>query len=237
MKCKTLISAFMILFSSLTYAGGFSVGTTRIIFDGNQDQTKFVVSNTTEESDYLVQSWVDNKGVSGEEKETQKAPFLVTPPLVKSEAGTKNELRVVAAGTDLPQDRESVYWVNVKSIPRVHETRSGNSLNIAVKSRIKLFYRPAMLIEQYPNGSDGFEKISFEYKNDELVVSNPSPFYVSLFELKVDGIVVDTGYEMVPPKGHIAFPISNDTVNHNSKVTWKAINDYGAITEEKEQVL
>ncbi|WP_337220028.1 molecular chaperone [Vibrio parahaemolyticus] len=237
MKCKTLISAFMILFSSLTYAGGFSVGTTRIIFDGNQDQTKFVVSNTTEESDYLVQSWVDNKGVSGEEKETQKAPFLVTPPLVKSEAGTKNELRVVATGADLPQDRESVYWVNVKSIPRVHETQSGNSLNIAVKSRIKLFYRPVSVVEEYPNGSDGFEKITFEYKNDELLVKNPTPFYVSIFELKIDGVVVDTGYEMVPPKGNVIFPVNNEIVSPGSKVTWKAINDYGAITSEKEQTL
>lgn len=227
----------MILFSSLTYAGGFSVGTTRIIFDGSTEQAKFVVSNSTDDNDYLVQSWVDNKGVTGKEKETTEAPFLITPPLVKSEAGTKNELRVIATGTDLPQDRESVYWVNVKSIPRVHETRSGNNLNIAVKSRIKLFYRPAMLIEKYPNGSDGFAKIKFEYKNDELVISNPSPFYVSLFELKLDGVAIDTGYDMVPPKGHVVFPIHNDTVNHNSKVTWKAINDYGAITEEKEQLL
>ncbi|EOC1853197.1 molecular chaperone [Vibrio parahaemolyticus] len=237
MKYK-LLSGLLITLSSFAYAGGgFGIGSTRIIFDGNQEQAKFVVNNGTENSDYLVQTWVDNKGPAENQEEVTKAPFIVTPPLVKSVANSKNELRVVSTGAQaLPQDRESVFWVNVKAIPRVHDTASGNSMNIAVKSRIKLFYRPSNVVNEYAEGNDGYEQLMFSYADKKLVIKNPSPFYVSLFELKVDGVKVDTGYDMVPPKGQVQYSLSGKGASHN-KVTWKAINDFGAITEEKAQDL
>lgn len=38
---------------------------------------------------------------------------------------------------DLPVDRESVFWLNVKEIPK--KSAEENVLQIAVRSRIKLF--------------------------------------------------------------------------------------------------
>ncbi|EPA1951372.1 molecular chaperone [Vibrio alginolyticus] len=236
MKLK-LLSALLITVSSFANASGFSIGSTRVIFDGNQEQAKFVVNNGTEKSDYLVQTWVDNKGPAGDQKEVEKPPFIVTPPLVKSVAGSKNELRVVSTGAlALPQDRESVFWINVKAIPRVHETASGNSMNIAFKSRVKLFYRPSAIVSQFEEGNNGHEQLIFTYSDQQLVIKNPSPFHISLYELKVDGNKVDTGYDMVPPKGMVQYPLSNNGNNHH-KVAWKAINDFGAITDEMAQDL
>ena len=46
----------------------------------------------------------------------------------------------------LPQDRESVYWVNVKAIPSQNEENEGkNVLQIAVRTSHQAFYRPAGL--------------------------------------------------------------------------------------------
>ena len=236
MKYK-LLSGLLITLSSFAHAGGFGLGSTRVIFDGSQEQAKFVVNNGTENSDYLVQSWVDNKGPAGDQKEVTKAPFIITPPLVKSDANSKNELRVVSTGAQtLPQDRESVFWINVKAIPRVHDTASGNSMNIAVKSRIKLFYRPSSVMAEYQQGNAGYEQLGFSYNNHKLVINNPTPFYVSLFELKVDDVKIETGYDMVPPKGQIQYSLPNNGDSHK-KVTWKAVNDFGGITEEKVQDL
>lgn len=51
-----------------------------------------------------------------------------------------NILRIVNVNPSLPQDRESVYWVNVKAIPSQNEENEGkNVLQIAVRTRIKLF--------------------------------------------------------------------------------------------------
>jgi fimbrial chaperone protein len=46
----------------------------------------------------------------------------------------------------LPQDRESLFWMNVKAIPSMDKSKlSDNTLQLAIISRIKLYYRPAKL--------------------------------------------------------------------------------------------
>jgi len=59
-----------------------------------------------------VQSWVDSGG-----KNRAKAPFLITPPLFRLDAKEDNVLRVVRTGGNLPGDRESLYWLNIKPFP------------------------------------------------------------------------------------------------------------------------
>lgn len=49
-------------------------------------------------------------------------------------------------GPDLPVDRESVFYLNSKAIPSVEKNKlSGNTLQIATQSVIKLFIRPKKL--------------------------------------------------------------------------------------------
>lgn len=71
-----------------------------------------------------------------------KAPFIITPPLYRLDKDQQNVERIVLAGA-LPQDKESLYWLNIKAIPAA--SRKDNTLQIAVKTRIKLIYRPAAL--------------------------------------------------------------------------------------------
>lgn len=68
---------------------------------------------------------------------------MVTPPLFRLGAGQENNLRILRTGGNLPEDRESLYWMNIKSIPSTTEKQDNvNTLQIAVKTRIKLIYRP-----------------------------------------------------------------------------------------------
>ncbi|SUH11200.1 fimbrial chaperone protein BcfB [Salmonella enterica subsp. enterica] len=51
-------------------------------------------------------------------------------------------------GPSLPTDRESVFYLNSKAIPSVDKNKlTGNSLQIATQSVIKLFIRPKNLAE------------------------------------------------------------------------------------------
>lgn len=84
---------------------------------------------------YLIQSRVDMpEGVSG------RAPFVITPPLFRLDAKQNNILRVVRAGGALPGDKESLFWLNVKAIPSAEKKE--NTLQIAIKTRIKLIFSP-----------------------------------------------------------------------------------------------
>lgn len=72
--------------------------------------------------------------------ESKSSDFVVTPPLFVMKPQKENTLRIMYVGpNNLPADRESLYWVNVKAIPSAaKDTKGKNTLQIAVLSRIKL---------------------------------------------------------------------------------------------------
>lgn len=110
------------------------IGGTRLIYDGNKKESSLSISNP-DKSPYLIQSWV-----SAQETDTSKVPFIITPPIFRLDGGQDNILRVIRAGGNLPDDKESLYWLNIKSIPSAE--KKNNTLQIAVKTSIKLIYRP-----------------------------------------------------------------------------------------------
>ena len=105
------------LFASYAYAdnalGGVSLGATRIIYPIDAKQVSLPVINHGKKDRYLINSWAEDKN------DQKTKDFIITPPLFVAEANTENTLRVINVATTLPNDRESVYWMNVKAIPSV----------------------------------------------------------------------------------------------------------------------
>ena len=50
----------------------------------------------------------------------------------------------MAAGEGLPSDRESLFWLNIMEIPL--KVEDPNSVQFAIRQRLKLFYRPPALL-------------------------------------------------------------------------------------------
>lgn len=91
----------------------------------------------------LTQVWVDDGRVQNQ-PEKDAAPFIVLPPIVRIEPGKGQSWRTVFNGSRLPQDRESLFWFNLLDIPPEPKNgKTDNYLQLAIRSRIKLFYRPA----------------------------------------------------------------------------------------------
>lgn len=210
---------FLIFFACITPAqASVTLGGTRLIYDASKREAVISVTNGQQAVPHLIQSWVEVDGNA-----TEKAPFIVTPPLFRLDAGRENTLRVIFTGESaLPDNRESVYWLNVKSIPAV-EKSDQNRLLIAVKTRIKLFYRPGALNTEA--AADAWKKLIFSHASGQLTITNPTPYYVSLYSLK-------SGSQDVKNPPMVA-PFGNASVSSPSgTVTWQAINDFGGITEE-----
>lgn len=198
---------------------GIVIGHTRVIYDGNKKEASVSIVNPKKSSVYLIQSWVD----SG--KTNEKSPFIVTPPLFRINPGDENILRIIYIGDKLPQDRESVFWLNIKSIPAIDDTTERvNQLQIVMKSRIKLFYRPKGLDEKLETP---WSQLHFSHNGNRLLVINPTCYYITLFSLKVDGIDIKD-VDMIPPKGQVSFILPSISA---SSITWQAINDYGGISK------
>ncbi|WP_244665173.1 molecular chaperone [Candidatus Symbiopectobacterium sp. 'North America'] len=123
-----------LLFISVAAISGVEIGGTRLIYNGNSSQAAISVNNP-DNKPYLIQSWVSKNENSDDDND-----FSTTPPLFKLNPHTQNSVRVMLIDKNLPTDRESVYWLNIKAIPS-SSPDAKNELLIAVKSKMKLFYR------------------------------------------------------------------------------------------------
>lgn len=214
---------FCVLFPiSLTQAsanGGITVGGTRIIYDGGKKEASLSVTNS-DSNPYLIQSWAETQSGGAD-----KAPFIVTPPLFRLDGGQQNLLRIVRTGDKLPEDRESLYWLNVKSIPGTDKEGNSNSLQIAVKTRIKLIFRPASL-KGVPE--DVADSLIWTQHGNRITVRNPTPFIMNFKQVRIGGNVLK-GVTYVLPKSEATFVVPAGV---GGKVNWKLISDYGGTGAE-----
>ncbi|WP_371756535.1 fimbrial biogenesis chaperone StiB, partial [Salmonella enterica] len=167
-----------LLCGSLAHAAGINIGTTRVIFHGDAKDASISISNS-DNVPYLIQSWaqsISETGASGD------APFMVTPPLFRLNGGQKNVLRIIRTGGNLPEDRESLYWLDIKSIPSSNPDNKHNTLMLAVKAEFKLIYRPKALTQKPEEVAD---RLTWSRQGRTLTVKNPTPYYMNFATLSV----------------------------------------------------
>ena len=112
--------------------------------------------------------------------------------------------------------------MTVKAIPQQTKSGSGNSLQFASANRIKVFYRPESLGQ---GAGDAWKSLTGAYRGGKVTLSNPTPYYLTTINLKIDGMPVQP--VMVPPKSSVTL---GETFSHASSVSYQTINDYGAWT-------
>ncbi|WP_434661000.1 fimbrial chaperone [Klebsiella sp. MISC125] len=218
---------FILYFNTSLSFAGIVVGGTRVIFHGDSRDSTISVYNKEATLPYLIQVWVDpfNKD------DKSKPPFTAIPPVSRLEAGQEKVLRIIKTAGDLPQDRESVFWLNVKNIPpSSNDNKAGSTLEIAIKTRIKLFWRP-VTIKLIPEKA--VSKVKFHRQGRHLVVENPNPIHINIMDVIVDG--KDVPLNMIKPFETLTLDLPAG-VNGQS-VVWRFINDYGAISNPIKQAL
>lgn len=218
-KSSMALSFFLMLVSLPAQAsGGVALGATRVIYPADAKQTSLAITNSNDKERYLINAWIEND--LGKKEPT----FVVTPPLFVSEPKSENTLRIIYAGQPLPDDRESLFWMNVKAIPSVNKAsvEGKNVLQLAILSRIKLFVRPKNLAMP---PEEALSHLRFERSGNNLKVSNASPYYVTLVNLQLGSQRLNN--LMIAPKNSAqqAIPASA-----SGALSWQSVNDYGAIT-------
>ena len=214
-----------------------TISGTRIIFPGNEKEIS-VRTNNKGKIPALVQVWIDD-GKANADVNTVKTPFLITPPVYRVEPGKGQSLRLIYNGMTLPQDRESLFWFNLLEIPPAPPGQSKNVLELAFRTRIKIFYRPQGLKD---NSVELFKSLKWEVVTDAskgtgIKISNPTPYYFSF----------DSGTFTI---GNAKYPMNMDMVGPGysetyfsdkqkapagtvSQITARLLNDYGAGIEKK----
>ena len=216
-------------------SAGVVITGTRLIYPADKNEITVSLNNHGA-LPVLTQSWVDTGSIDSTPT-SSKAPFLISPPVARIDPAKGQSLRLLFNGSPVPQDKESVFWLNVLEIPpKPQGGNAENSLQMAFRSRIKLFYRPTGLPG---SASEAIELVQWQLvpsgtgKGFALQAFNPSAYHVSLVELN---LVVGKRYDrsedgMVAPgeTRQFSLPTLDGRPTAVAQVEFNAINDYGAL--------
>ena len=207
-----------------TSLAAVSLDRTRVIFTGSEKSISLGISNQNPQLPYLAQAWIEN-----EQAEKITSPMVVLPPIQRLEAGANSQVKIQGLPEVglLPQDRESLFYFNLREIPP--RSDKANTLQIALQTRVKLFYRPVAIAPRSGfNEIPWQEKLTLTRQNDRYLVNNPTPYYVTLIDaasnLKATS-AVDFKPLMIDPKDQLDLGVSAKALGDKPVLTY--VNDYG----------
>ncbi|WP_210501869.1 fimbrial biogenesis chaperone [Pantoea ananatis] len=165
---KILFTLFLV--SSMSQAA-VVMNASRIVMEGTLEKT--ITFDNTSENPFIVQIEPDN---------ARKPDFIAIPPIfkIKEKGGQTVKIRLLSA--TLPQDKESLFYLNFTQVPGLKKSEIDDSrLNIIVKSRLKIIYRPKSV-----NAFSDKEQhnVFYSFHNGMLAVSNNSPNVLSIREIQ-----------------------------------------------------
>lgn len=150
----------------------------------------------------------------------------MTPPVIKIKPRGGAQLRIQQLANQLPTDRESIFYLNVLDIaPKPDSVKTENILQLALRTRIKLFYRPQNINKTSQNA---VEHIKITKVGKSLFIDNPTAYFFTLSVLynQLDKNNALSKTIMLPP-------FSQQTVENKSQVIFgeeiliEYINDEG----------
>lgn len=170
-------------------AASVIINDTRVIF-ASSSQTRTVQIVNKSETEHLVQSWIDD-GDERKSPEEIKTALTVYPPVVKVNAGSGQALKIVKnrSAEALPQDRESVFWLNILDVPPVPEIKKDNYMQIAIRSRIKVLWRPEGIIMPI---ADIKNNLHVKNNSQSSCLSNDTPYYITVISFEKAGKASDS---------------------------------------------
>lgn len=203
---------------------------TRVIYPAQAKEVTVKLDNRGDKA-LLIQTWLDD-GREDVNPQEMKIPFLVTPPISRMNAKEGQTVKIASLGNELPKDKESVFWFNVLEIPpKAKNNTDENLLQLAFRTRIKLFYRPEGLTG---SAAEAVNALSWKIvKNNQQVfaeVKNSSPYFVTINEafLTANGKKYEIEKSMIDPKSTKNMKINGLSSQVSAgKINYTAINDYG----------
>lgn len=184
---KTMLNlcSLIILFISFPCQAELLLSSTRIIFPSNKIEKNYQIKNQGS-LPIMVQAWIDQQ-TEGGFPETANGPFVVIPPVFRLEPGSLQSLRIIYNRKKLPENQESLFWLNLYEIPSKPKNipEEYSVLTVTVKTQIKLLFRPEKI--GIPN--DIKAKLHFVFHTQAgkvyLRITNSTPFYITIKQLEL----------------------------------------------------
>ncbi|WP_339434719.1 molecular chaperone [Pseudomonas orientalis] len=227
---KTTLALALTLGTAMTSCAHASVVMTgtRVIYPA-QAQEKVVQLTNQDTHPYLVQMWLDT-GNPNLTAQTADAPFIASPQVFRMNPNAGQVVRLVFTGSDLPKDRESLFYLNFMQMPAIKTSElQANKLLLSVSSRMKLFYRPQGLAGS-PDALS--QSLHFKLQGRAVIASNDSGYFATV--RRADVVSHGKSYtlsqaSMVAPLSHANWPLpAGASAAAGDTVRLTLVNDFGA---------
>ncbi|ELQ4008273.1 F4 (K88) fimbrial chaperone FaeE [Escherichia coli] len=215
---KTLGMTLALMMTCQSAMASLAADQTRYIFRGDKDALTITVTNNDRERTFGGQAWVDNIV----EKDTRPT-FVVTPSFFKVKPNGQQTLRIIMASDHLPKDKESVYWLNLQDIPPALE---GSGIAVALRTKLKLFYRPKALLEGRKGAEEG---LSLQSRPDgRTMLVNTTPYIFAIGSL-LDGNGKKIATDNETAQKLLMFMPGDEVQVKGNVVKVDSLNDWGSL--------
>lgn len=208
-----------------TVSASLNPDRTRIVLDEKKGPVVITFTNSNQIEPSLAQAWLEDarghKVLSG--------ALSILPPMQRVNAGNKVSFRVskTAQASTLPDDRESLFYLNVREIPQKSEKK--NTLTFALQTRMKVLYRPDAIARKNIHDEDStFSELEIIRESSAISIRNASPYHISAVKMR-------TGERnaMGLPFQTVIAPFSTNnlhaiTSKMSDRIILTVVNDYGA---------
>lgn len=252
--CRFLLAFSLLTIAAFAASASVVIAGTRIIYPAHAREVSVQIKNVGKVP-ALVQVWLDRGDDTAQLGSPEaQTPFVLTPPISRLEPTRGQTIRLMYSGEEiLPDDRESLFYFNLLDIPPkpssdAEEVQQRNMLQLAVRSRLKLFYRPQAL--KSLSSDSAWKQLTWHLlpsanNSDALVLEldNPSPFYINLQRADVltQGAVAPEAASapvlqtvMLAPFARERFevlPAARAQAKAASTLRLQIINDYGGVSQ------
>ncbi|EPK8709617.1 fimbrial biogenesis chaperone [Proteus mirabilis] len=222
---------------------GFSFVVKRYIYLESDIKGISISLKNNNNSAYLINSSIlfndDDKNVPIVNKDRERTPLMILPPLYRLEPSSEYSwnIRRISEGSNdmaLPKDRESLFWIAFRAVPlkdsKIEEKKSV-SLTITPTFFFKLIYRPESIMAL--ENKDVIDDVIVEKVNENIVINNKSPLYMTFEYLKVGEVEIKNDGRAITVK-----PFSTVSVeapkNVQGKLSWRFNDENFFIIKDKE---
>ncbi|HBE6106723.1 TPA: fimbrial chaperone [Escherichia coli] len=219
---KAVLAALLSLSFCSQSMAAFVLNGTRFIYEEGKKNTSFEVTNNADKA-YGGQVWIDNAS------QGNGVYMVPQPPFFKVLPKQKQIIRIINTDTNLPKDRESLFWLNVQEVPPKPEVMDGEGsvLAIAMNTRVKLIYRPSSVKD---GRKDAEKHLKLEQHGNDTWLKNPTPYYMAIVNVKHDGKDVSLSDGVMKEVAQLG-PFSNVNLGRKlrGKISVDTVNDWGGV--------
>ncbi|MBO2651602.1 fimbrial biogenesis chaperone [Shewanella algae] len=204
--------------------GGVTAEVSRVVYEAAKPEQSLQLANL---NDYpvLVQLWIDDGNPGSTPDKATYAPVISLPAIFNLAAGEQRSIRLVRVREDLPEDRESLYWLNIYEVPPkplIQGSSAEQLVLLTMRTQMKLFFRPESLSAKAVNM---IESVKLDWREGKLQINNQGPFFLTITRIEFDNLTPPLQPQMLAPFSSESLELPIKPLAQSASIYY--LDDYG----------